>query len=124
MNGYGSQRRSTAATLSAIQSTTMIVWTARKRPVPRNRAIPSANRPTASGLSRRKLPNERARPRGMSRRRLSATASPLAPVLGQQVVEHVVDAHRADQPALLVDHGRSDQVVGREVAGDLAQRRL
>src|SRR3954466_1400964 len=102
----------------------MIVWTARKRPVPRKRAMPSANWPTASGLSRRKPPKLRVRLRGTSSRWLSATTCPVAPVVGQQVVEDVVPAHRADQPALRVDHRRGDQVVGGEVAGDLGQRRL
>ena len=63
-------------------------------------------------------------PRGTSSRGASATAGPLAPVVGQQVVEHVVDAHRADQAALGVDDRGGDQVVGGEVAGDLGQRRL
>src|SRR5918994_1535753 len=97
MNGYGSQRRLTATTFSVIQTITMIVWTARKRPVPRKRAIVSANAPTASGLSRRKLPNRRVWPRGTSSRGASATTGPLAPVVRQQVVEDVVDAHGADQ---------------------------
>src|SRR3954452_2637730 len=124
MNGYGSQRRFTATTFSVMQTTTMIVWTARNRPVPRKRAMPSAKLPTASGLSRRKLPRLRVRPRGTSRRWLSATAGPVAPVIGQQVVEDVVDAHRAHETALRVDHRRGDQVVGGEVPGDLAQRSL
>src|SRR3954447_22941497 len=102
MNGYGSQRSRTAKTFSEIQTTTMIVWTARNRPVPRNRAIPSANRPTASGLTRRSLQRGRACPRGTSGGRPSATAGTLPPVLGQQVVQDVVHAHRADQPALRV----------------------
>src|SRR3954451_21555343 len=102
MNGYGSQRSRTANTFSAIQATTMIVWTARKLPVPRNRAIPSAKRPTASGLSRRTLPKASPRPRGRSGRGPSATAGPLPPVAGQQVVEDVVHAHRAHEAALLV----------------------
>src|SRR6476469_7352554 len=106
MNGYGTQRRWTAPTFSVTQTATMIVGTARNPPVPRNRAMPSANWPTASGLSRRKLPRPRARPRGTSRRGASATTGPLTPVVGQQVVEHVVDDHRADQPALGVDDGR------------------
>src|ERR1700712_3153078 len=97
---------------------TMTVCTARNRPVPRNRAIPSANRPTASGSSRRKLPKPRA-PRGTSSRRPSATTGPLAPVLGQQVVEDVVDADRTDQVTLLVDDGGGHQVVRGEVPGHL-----
>src|SRR3954451_13800162 len=124
MNGYGSQRRLTATTFTAIQTTTMIVWTARKRPVPRNRAMVSAKAPTASGFSRRKLPNRRAWPRGTSSRGASATAGPLAAVVGQEMVEDVVDADRPDQPALGVHHGGRDQVVGGEVAGDLGERSL
>src|ERR1700709_2680898 len=116
MNGDGSQRSRPAKTFSAIQTITMIVWTARNRPVPRNRAMPSANRPTASGSSRRKLDRPRAERRGTSSRRLSATAGPVAPVLGQQVVQDVVHADRPDQMALLVDHRRGDEVVGGEVA--------
>src|SRR5215208_5270086 len=102
----------------------MIVWTARNRPVPRKRAMPSANWPTASGFSRRKLPMLRVRPRGTSSRWLSATAGPLAPVVGQQVVEDVVDAHRTHEPALVVHDGCGNQVVGGEVARDLRERRL
>src|SRR4051795_8896655 len=117
MNGYGSHRRLTATTFSVIQTITMIVWTARNRPVPRKRAMPSAKLPTASGFSRRKLPRLRARPRGTSSRWPSAPTGPLAPVVGQQVVEHVVDADRTDQPALGVDDRSGDQVVGGEVAG-------
>src|SRR6476661_9673475 len=124
MNGYGSHRSLTATTFSVIQTTTMIVWTARNRPVPRKRAMPSANWPTASGFSRRKPPRLRVRLRGTSSRWLSATTGPLAPVVGQQVVEDVVDADRPHQPALRVDHRCRDQVVGGEVAGHLGQRRL
>src|SRR5438270_13751317 len=102
----------------------MIVCTARNRPVPRKRAIPSANWPTESGFSRRKLEMLRVRPRGTSRRGPSATTCPLTPVDGQQVVEDVVDADRADQPALGVDDRGGHQVVGGEVPGDLAERRL
>jgi uncharacterized membrane protein len=40
------------------------------------------------------------------------------------VVEHVVDRHGADEAALVVDDGHRDQVVGRQHAGDLAERRL
>src|SRR3954453_8220659 len=107
----------------------MIVCTARNRPVPRNRAIPSANRPTASGLSRRKLPKPRTRlPLGTSSRWRSAPAgpppppprgAPPPPVVGQQVVEHVVDGDRADEPPLGVHDRGGHQVVGGEVARDL-----
>src|SRR3954468_12029619 len=120
MKGQGPQRSRTAKTLSPIQTATMIVCTARNRPVPRNRAIPSANRPTASGPSRRKLPKPRTRlPLGTSSRWRSATAGPLPPVVGQQVVEHVVDGHRADEPPLGVHDRGGHQVVGGEVARDL-----
>ena len=44
----------------------------------------------------------------------------LAPVLGQQVVQHVVDADGADQAVVLVDNRCCYEVVGREVAGDSA----
>ena len=106
----------------------MIVWTARKRPVPRNRAMPSAKAPTASGLSRearqrrrrrgwsscgaveaRSAQPRRARSRQSSGSRWSSTSSTLtAPT----------------QPALRVDDRRGHQVVGGEVAGHLGQRRL
>src|SRR5699024_10104230 len=46
----------------------------------------------------------------------------LAPVVGQHVVEHVVDGHSAQQTAVLVDHGDRDQVVGGHLAGDGGQR--
>ena len=49
-------------------------------------------------------------------------AGPVAPVLGQQVVEQVVDGHRAEQAAVVVEHGGGDEVVRREVAGDLLER--
>ena len=39
----------------------------------------------------------------------------VAPVLRQQVVEQVVDGDGAEQPAVLVDDGRCDEVVGGEV---------
>src|SRR4028119_1221922 len=138
MKGWGPPASRTATPFSVIQTITMNVWTARKRPVPRKRAMPSAKRPTASGSRRRKLLRLRAEPRGGSRRRPdrgrglpaagpgrrtprslraeprgtsgrrpdSATALPLAPVLGQQVVEDVVDGDRADEPAEVVDHRR------------------
>src|SRR5829696_8561032 len=124
MNGYGSQRRFTATTFSAIQTTTMIVWTARKRPVPRKRAMPSANAPTESGFSRRKPLNRRGPPLGTSSRGPSATAGPLAPVARQQVVEDVVHADRAHEPALGVDDRGGHEVVGGEVVGHLDQRCL
>ena len=49
------------------------------------------------------------------RRGSAAPDRAVAPVLGQQVVEQVVDGDRAEQAAVLVDDRRRDQVVGREV---------
>ena len=37
---------------------------------------------------------------------------------------HVVDRHRPDEVPLGVDHRRDDEVVGREEAADLGQRRV
>jgi hypothetical protein len=48
MNGYGSQWLTMPMVLSRIQPITSTVWPNRKRPVPRNRAIASENRPNAS----------------------------------------------------------------------------
>jgi hypothetical protein len=46
----------------------------------------------------------------------------VAPALRQDVVEHVVDAHRAEQPLLGVDDRTGDEVVRREVARHVRQR--
>jgi hypothetical protein len=48
MNGYGSQWWMMPKVLRMIQPITSTVWPTMNRPVPRNRAIPSANRPNAS----------------------------------------------------------------------------
>jgi hypothetical protein len=64
MNGYGSQCWMKPTVLSTIQPITNTVWPARKRPVPRNRAIASENRPKASASYRAPIPAE---PRGMDR---------------------------------------------------------
>jgi len=48
MNGYGSQWLTMPMVLRMIQPTTNTVWPTMKRPVPRNRAIASENRPNAS----------------------------------------------------------------------------
>src|SRR4051794_21603119 len=45
----------------------------------------------------------------------------LAPVFGQQVVEHVVDGHRAEQVVSVVHDRNGDEVVGRQVGRDLRQ---
>ena len=110
MNGYGSHRQSTATRFSAIQTITMTVWMTRKRPVPRKRAIRSENRPNASASTLEREPAARLRgwssrcraviahgtPRGC---RVRSSLRRVPPVVGQQVVEHVVDGHRAEQVA-------------------------
>src|SRR5262249_31786122 len=105
--------------LSAIQPITNTVCPARKRPVPRNRAIASENRPNASASYR--APTRGETPRGTDRsvrsvrRRAGSraiSASRLSPVGRQQVVEHVVHGDRAEQAAVVVAHGHADQVVG------------
>src|ERR1700684_2586494 len=48
MDGYGSQRWAYATELRMIQKMTNTVGATRYRPVPRNRASPSENRPNAS----------------------------------------------------------------------------
>ena len=64
------------------------------------------------------------RHRGTSVGPVRRRRSLLAPVVGQHVVDDVVDGDGAEQVAVLVDDGQRDQVVRREVAGDLLQRRL
>jgi len=49
MNGYGSHWRPQAVALIPIQTTTKIVWTTRKRAVPKRRAMASEKSPKASG---------------------------------------------------------------------------
>src|SRR6516162_5708308 len=113
--------------LSKIQPTTNTVWPARNRPVPRNRAIASENRPNASASYR--PPIRGAAPRGTDRsdrsprrragnRAISASRPP--PAHGQQVVEYVVHGNRAEQVAVLVAYGHADQVVGGEPGRQLA----
>src|SRR6266568_2168125 len=127
MNGYGSQCLARAMVLSAIQPMTSTVWPTRKRPVPRNRAIASENRPNASASYR--APIRGVAPRGTDRsvrstirragnRAISASRSP--PAHGQHVVQHVVHGDRAEQAAVLVAHGHADQVVGGEPGRQLA----
>src|SRR5206468_3522826 len=83
----------------------------------------SVSRPKASASNRSRGPRSTF---GWSRRaRASATgARPIgiAPALGQQVVEHVVDRYRAEQPVVIVDDRRRHQVVGREMPGDVLER--
>src|SRR6478752_9538942 len=47
-----------------------------------------------------------------------------APVVGQQMMKHVVNSHRPDKPAVVVDHGKRVEVVGGQGAGHLADVRL
>ena len=47
---------------------------------------------------------------------LARSGSPVAPVLGEHVVEQVVDGDGAEQAAVVVDHRGRHQVVGRQVA--------
>ena len=54
--------------------------------------------------------------------RLAGGHALVPPVVGQQVIEHVVDGHRAEQVVLVVDDRCAHQVVGREEPGDVGQR--
>src|SRR6516162_5595656 len=126
MNGYGSQWLTMPTVLSAIQPMTNTVWPARKRPVPRNRAIASEKRPNASASYR--PPIRGVAPRGTDRSFLSArrlanraiSASRPPPVHRQQVIQHVVHGNRAEQAGVLVAHRHADQVVGGEPGRQLA----
>src|ERR1700746_4080992 len=126
MNGYGSQWLTMPTVLSTIQPMTSTVWPNRKRPVPRNLAIASENRPNASASYR--APIRGVTPRGTDRsfrsaRRLAnraISASRLPPVHWQQVVQHVVHGNRAEQAAVLVAHRHADQVIGGEPGRQLA----
>ena len=98
--------------------------------MPMNRAMLSDHRPNASGSNRGSVIRPRlarlveahgparlshcGRPGGHGRhlRRVA-----VAPVARQQVVEHVVDGDRADQPVVLVDDRHRHQVVGRHPLG-------
>src|SRR6185437_15974244 len=114
MNGYGSHCQATAKTLSAIHTITMTDWMARKRPVPRKRAIRSESRANASGSRS----NRRRETSGWSSRCravisgirgllsvVSAVAQVVPPVGGEHVVEQVVDGDGAEQ-VLLAVHDR------------------
>src|SRR5512141_2851224 len=43
-----------------------------------------------------------------------------APVIGQQMVQHIVNSHRPHKPTVAVDDGERVEVVGRQRAGHLA----
>src|SRR5690349_21688336 len=118
MNGYGSQWLTMPMVLSTIQPMTSTVWPTRNRPVPRNLAIASENRPNASASYR--APIRGVTPRGTDRsfrsaRRLAnraISASRLPPVHWQQVVQHVIHGNRAEQAVVLVAHRHADRVAG------------
>src|SRR5580700_694066 len=120
MNGYGSQCLMAPMVLRMIQPTTSTVWPTMNRPVPRNRAIPSANRPNASASYRAPICGA---PRGADRSARSPRrrreirdilASRTPPVRRQQVVQYVVHGNRADQAAVFVAYRHGDHVVGGE----------
>ena len=110
-------------------------WMTRKRPVPMKRAMRSEKRPNASGSGDGQDASDRAPAAGRAGagggQRAPRSATPLcsaarsvdgievvlAPVVRQQVVEHVVDGHGAEQASAVIDDRRRDQVVGREVGG-------
>src|SRR3954453_15232811 len=113
MKGYGSHCRLTAKTLSVIQTVTSTVCHSRNVPVPRKRARRSAtlaNHSASTPRRRRRVPEGWSRrrralgsgtsaprrgeggPRGPRRRRGGRRRLRVglrAPVLGQQVVQHV-----------------------------------
>src|SRR5580698_1698557 len=122
MNGYGSQCLTSPMVLRMIHAITSIVCQNRKRPVPRNRAIPSENRPKVSasylapicGVPRGTDRSARS-PRRRGIRAMSASC--LSPARRQQVIEDVVHRNRAKQAAVLVAYGDADQVIGGELGG-------
>src|ERR1700678_1021024 len=117
MNGYGSQCLIRPTVLRTIHAITSMVCQNRKRPVPRNRAIPSENLPKASASYRAPICGV---PRGTDRSARSPrrsgiraiSGSCLSPVRGQRVIEDVVHRDRAEQAVVLVAYGHADQVVG------------
>src|SRR5659263_590497 len=101
-----------------------------------NRAMPSAILPNASWSTWTFGSSVRRASFGVSRRSATSASRRVvegcrrgcvgrglvvdpAPVLWQQVVEHVVDADRPQQSLLPVHDGDGQQVVGREQARDL-----
>src|SRR5829696_10398630 len=103
---------------------TKAVMYSRNRPVPMKRAKASASRPTASGSRLKRGTQLRRAAFGVSRRSTTGGSArtqvhdpgagvvvvALAPVLGQQVVQDVVHADRAEQPSLVVEDGHRQQV--------------
>src|SRR5674476_429407 len=140
VNEYGSNRHSTLPSVfHSTHTTTMTVIHPMNRAVPMNRANFSANDPNTSE-SRRTVgtqvrfagPGELRRSTSM---RLPALATAILvrrqgplhletpPVLGQHVVEHVVDGHGSEQVLLGVDDRNHQHVVRREVSADRRQLR-
>src|ERR1700677_1347358 len=125
MNGYGSQCLIRPTVLRMIHSTTIMVCQSRKRPVPRNRAIPSENLPKASasylapicGVPRGTDRSARS-PRRRGIRAISASCS--SPALGAHVIEDVVHRNRAEQAGGLVAYGHAGQVIGGELGREVA----
>src|SRR5215218_2917028 len=129
MNGYSSNRGrcGPTGTFQTTQRMMITVMPARNRAVPMKRAKPSANLPNASRSTLRVGSVERRRRPGVLSRSgfgsaLATTACrriaagqqvqlPAPPVLRQDVVQHVVDGHCADQSLLGVHDRRVDQVV-------------
>src|SRR5690606_33493394 len=112
------------------QTTTNTVMYTRNCGVPIKRAKPSVAWPNASGLGENfgrircrplsgvsRLPVVRAPGRALEFRcvLISANAASKlpyrgvvlvgAPVIGQQMIKHVINSHRPDEPAVVVDHG-------------------
>src|SRR5690348_9705414 len=123
--------------LKSTQMTTTKVCIRMKLPVPRNWAKRSESRPNASWSNRG---SRRRRSWGWSSRALgrvtSATSahllelSPAAegsavavtPIIGQQVIEDVVDRDDPEQPVVVIDHRHRNQVVSGQVVRDLLKR--
>src|ERR1700683_5046797 len=126
MNGYGSQCPMKPAVLSAIQTTTNALWPTRKRPVPMNLAVVSDSRPKASESYRSPVRGPLPRGEFRSERSSGRIASgsilmclTLSPARGQDPVQHVIDGDRAEQTAVLVTDGHTDEVVRGHAPGHL-----
>src|ERR1700677_4772364 len=117
MNGYGSQCLIRLTVLRTIHAITSMVCQNRKRPVPRNRAIPSENLPKASASYRAPICGV---PRGTDRSARSPRRSGIRAISrsclwrvgGRRVSEDVGVRDRAEQAVVLVAYGHADQVVG------------
>src|SRR5699024_8422940 len=126
MNGNSSKVTGPGAyTFHTIQTVTKTVIPIRNAAVPMKRANASANSPKVSPLNRSRGSRDRLRRPGTSSRaacwsrssramghllRVGLVELHVTPVLGEDVVEHVVDGDRADQPLVLVDDRGGHQV--------------